>query len=107
MTSQLTPERTDVLPKDFDKTANERLWLQPWFWLAILGVVGMVALPPRVSPRQFSTPLWRETACPTGRADRSESTLDVESPDRQRAARRVATRIAAAGMPTTPSASRC
>jgi hypothetical protein len=44
MTSQLTPERTDVLPKDFDQTANERLWAQPWFWLAILGVVGMVAL---------------------------------------------------------------
>jgi hypothetical protein len=45
MTSQLTPERTDsdVLPKDFEKAAGP-LWLQPWFWLAILGVVGMVAL---------------------------------------------------------------
>jgi hypothetical protein len=45
MTSQLTPERTDtdVLPKDFD-TAAGPLWLQAWFWLAIIGVVGMVAL---------------------------------------------------------------
>ncbi len=45
MTSQLTPERkdTDVLPKDFD-TTNGPIWLQPWFWLAIVGVIGMVAL---------------------------------------------------------------
>jgi hypothetical protein len=45
MTSQLTPERTesDVLPKDFDATSGP-IWLQPWFWLAIIGVVGMVAL---------------------------------------------------------------
>jgi hypothetical protein len=45
MTSQLTPERTDtdVLPKDFDANTGP-LWLQPWFWLAIVGVIGMVAL---------------------------------------------------------------
>jgi hypothetical protein len=45
MTSQLTPGRndTDVLPKDFD-TTNGPIWLQPWFWLAIVGVIGMVAL---------------------------------------------------------------
>ena len=45
MTSQLTPERTDtdVLPKDFD-AATGPIWLQPWFWLAIIGVIGMVAL---------------------------------------------------------------
>lgn len=43
MTSQLTPEHTDVLPKDFD-TTDERIWLQPWFWLSIVGVIGMVVL---------------------------------------------------------------
>ena len=45
MTSQLTPERTDtdVLPKDFD-AATGPIWLQPWFWLAIIGVIGMVVL---------------------------------------------------------------
>jgi hypothetical protein len=43
MTSQLTPERTDVLPKDFD-SATGPVWLQAWFWLAIVGVIGMVAL---------------------------------------------------------------
>ena len=45
MTSQLTPEHTetDVLPKDFDANTGP-LWLQPWFWLAIVGVIGMVAL---------------------------------------------------------------
>jgi hypothetical protein len=43
MTSQLTPERTDVLPKDFDTTAGP-IWLQAWFWLAVIGVVGMVVL---------------------------------------------------------------
>jgi hypothetical protein len=45
MTSQLTPERTDtdVLPKDFDANPGP-LFLQPWFWLAVVGVIGMVAL---------------------------------------------------------------
>jgi hypothetical protein len=45
MTSQLTPERkdTDVLPKDFDVNTTP-IFLQPWFWLAIVGVIGMVAL---------------------------------------------------------------
>jgi hypothetical protein len=45
MTSQLTSERkdSDVLPKDFDTTAGP-IFLQPWFWLAIVGVIGMVAL---------------------------------------------------------------
>jgi hypothetical protein len=45
MTSQLTPERTDtdVLPKDFDAHTGP-LYLQPWFWLAVLGVIGMVAM---------------------------------------------------------------
>ena len=45
MTSQLTPERTDtdVLPKDFDVNTGP-LFLQPWFWLAVVGVIGMVAL---------------------------------------------------------------
>jgi hypothetical protein len=45
MTSQLASERkdSDVLPKDFDATTGP-IWLQPWFWLAIIGLVGMVAL---------------------------------------------------------------
>jgi hypothetical protein len=45
MTSQLTSKRTDsdVLPKDFD-AINGPIFLQPWFWLAIVGVIGMVAL---------------------------------------------------------------
>ena len=45
MTSQLTPERqdTDVLPKAFDAPTGP-LFLQPWFWLAVVGVIGMVAL---------------------------------------------------------------
>ena len=45
MTSQLTPERTDtdVLPKYFDANTGP-LFLQPWFWLAVVGVIGMVAL---------------------------------------------------------------
>jgi hypothetical protein len=45
MTSQLTPERTDtdVLPKDFDANTGP-LYLQAWFWLAVVGVIGMVAL---------------------------------------------------------------
>lgn len=45
MTSQLTPDRTDsdVLPKDFDANTGP-IYLQPWFWLAIVGVIGMVAL---------------------------------------------------------------
>ncbi len=45
MTSQLSSERTDsdVLPKDFDVNTNP-IYLQPWFWLAIVGVIGMVAL---------------------------------------------------------------
>jgi hypothetical protein len=45
MTSQLSSERTDsdVLPKDFDAHQGP-MFLQPWFWLAIVGVIGMVAL---------------------------------------------------------------
>ena len=45
MTSQLASERndSDVLPKDFDAQTGP-LYLQPWFWLAIVGVIGMVAL---------------------------------------------------------------
>lgn len=43
MTSQLTPDRSDVLPKDFDANTGP-VYLQAWFWLAIVGVIGMVAL---------------------------------------------------------------
>jgi hypothetical protein len=43
MTPQLTSDRTDVLPKDFDANTGP-LYLQAWFWLAIVGVIGMVAL---------------------------------------------------------------
>ncbi|WP_292991227.1 hypothetical protein [Mycobacterium sp.] len=45
MTSQLTPDRadSDVLPKDFDANTGP-VWSQPWFWLAIVGLIGMVAL---------------------------------------------------------------
>jgi hypothetical protein len=40
MTSQLTPERTTSLPPKAE--ANERILLQPWFWLAVLSMIGIV-----------------------------------------------------------------
>ncbi|WIM89263.1 hypothetical protein PT015_07400 [Candidatus Mycobacterium wuenschmannii] len=43
MTSQLTEDRSDVLPKDFDVNTGP-VWLQPWFWLAVVGFIGMIAL---------------------------------------------------------------
>jgi hypothetical protein len=43
MTSQLTPEHTTSLPSKAEE-ANERIFLQPWFWLAVLGVIAMVLL---------------------------------------------------------------
>lgn len=41
MTSQLTPERTTSLPPKAEE-ANERIFLQPWFWLAVLSMIGIV-----------------------------------------------------------------
>jgi hypothetical protein len=41
MTSQLTPERTTTLPKKTDET-NERILLQPWFWMAVLSMIAIV-----------------------------------------------------------------
>jgi hypothetical protein len=42
MTSQLTPEHTTTLPAKKTDDANERIYLQAWFWVALLGVIGMV-----------------------------------------------------------------
>jgi hypothetical protein len=47
MTSQLTPERTtSSRPKTPRKTdeAQERILLQPWFWMAVLCMIAMVLL---------------------------------------------------------------
>jgi hypothetical protein len=41
MTSQMTPERTTSLPRKTEE-ANERILLQPWFWLAILSMIAIV-----------------------------------------------------------------
>ena len=41
MTSQLTPEHTRSLPSNIDE-ANERILLQPWFWLALLSMIAIV-----------------------------------------------------------------
>jgi hypothetical protein len=41
MTSQLTPERTTSLPSKAEE-ANERIYLQPWFWLAVLSMIAIV-----------------------------------------------------------------
>ncbi|MGA7134333.1 MAG: hypothetical protein WBZ15_18660 [Mycobacterium sp.] len=41
MTSQLTPEHTTSVPSKTEE-ANERIFLQPWFWLAILSMIAIV-----------------------------------------------------------------
>jgi hypothetical protein len=41
MTSQLTPERT-TSPAPKLEEANERILLQPWFWLAVLSMIAIV-----------------------------------------------------------------
>lgn len=41
MTSQLTPERTTSAPQKTEE-ANERIFLQPWFWLAVLSMLAIV-----------------------------------------------------------------
>ncbi|MCV7401104.1 hypothetical protein H7K24_13160 [Mycobacterium fragae] len=40
MTSQLTPERSTALPQKKDET-RERVFLQPWFWAALLCIVAL------------------------------------------------------------------
>jgi hypothetical protein len=42
MTSQLTPERTT--PKKKDETHEPPIFLQPWFWMAMVCTVAMVLL---------------------------------------------------------------
>jgi hypothetical protein len=41
MTSQLTPERTTSPAPKFEET-NERIYLQPWFWMAVLSMIAIV-----------------------------------------------------------------
>ena len=41
MTSQLTPKRT-AAPKPEISSANGRVYLQPWFWMALLSMVAIV-----------------------------------------------------------------
>jgi len=41
MTLQLTPEETTSLPSKTEE-ANERIFLQPWFWLALLSMIAIV-----------------------------------------------------------------
>ncbi|MGA8328363.1 MAG: hypothetical protein WB777_03630 [Mycobacterium sp.] len=41
MTSQLTPERTTSPAPKLDES-NERIYLQPWFWMAMLSMVAIV-----------------------------------------------------------------
>jgi hypothetical protein len=41
MTSQLTPERTTTPAHKFEET-NERVFLQPWFWMAMLSMIAIV-----------------------------------------------------------------
>jgi hypothetical protein len=41
MTSQLTPERTTSPAPKLEEN-NERILLQPWFWLAVLSMIAIV-----------------------------------------------------------------
>ncbi len=41
MTSQLTPERT-TSPAPKLEESNERIFLQPWFWMAVLSMIAIV-----------------------------------------------------------------
>ena len=41
MTSQLTPERTTSPAPELDKT-DDRIFLQPWFWMAVLSMIAIV-----------------------------------------------------------------
>ena len=41
MTSQLTPERT-TSPAPVLEEINERIFLQPWFWMAVLSMIAIV-----------------------------------------------------------------
>ncbi|HEY1841664.1 MAG TPA: hypothetical protein VGG53_15885 [Mycobacterium sp.] len=41
MTSQLTPERT-TSPAPKLEESNERILLQPWFWMAVLSMIAIV-----------------------------------------------------------------
>jgi len=41
MTSQLTPERTTSPTPKLDQS-NERIFLQPWFWMAVLSMMAIV-----------------------------------------------------------------
>ncbi|MCV7261238.1 hypothetical protein [Mycobacterium shimoidei] len=43
MTSQLTPERK-TSPAHKAEETNERIFLQPWFWMAVLCMIAMVLL---------------------------------------------------------------
>jgi hypothetical protein len=42
MTSQLTPEHTTTLPAKKIEDTDERIYLQPWFWLALLSMIAIV-----------------------------------------------------------------
>ena len=41
MTSQLTPERTTSPAPELEES-NERIFLQPWFWMAVLSMIAIV-----------------------------------------------------------------
>ena len=41
MTSQLTPERSTSPAPKLDE-GNERIFLQPWFWMALLSMIAIV-----------------------------------------------------------------
>ena len=41
MTSQLTPERTTSHAPKIEES-NERIFLQPWFWMAVLSMIAIV-----------------------------------------------------------------
>jgi hypothetical protein len=41
MTSQLTPERTTTAAPKIEES-NERIFLQPWFWMALLSMIAIV-----------------------------------------------------------------
>ncbi|EUA65746.1 hypothetical protein I553_8065 [Mycobacterium xenopi 4042] len=43
MTSQLTPERSTSRRTKTDET-RERVFLEPWFWMAVLCMIAMVLL---------------------------------------------------------------
>ncbi|BCO35518.1 hypothetical protein [Mycobacterium heckeshornense] len=44
MTSQLTPERTTSRRTKTTDQRRERVYLEPWFWMAVLCMVAMVLL---------------------------------------------------------------